>query len=207
MCGGFLGAKLFQGVLFTICLSLIGSFCFAETKQKPVSLSYVDILKCFPVLKNEAQTLKVDLNVLKDDIDRNYITTQSLLRYRQVVLKDSGGQKKRLKISARSEKKGTFSYLLSLEKLDEKGAGTPMQVPAAQRVNPSQKVLDQYFLNQEILEDERSYFDTKLNGLSMSFKRQFQKVYELELVSEKSRRRLLCEEKVDLGVVCTCFQK
>jgi len=179
----------------------------AETKEKPVSLSYTHILKCFPNLKNESQSLKVDLDQLKDDIDKNYVTSQSLLRYRQILLKDSAGQRKRLKLSAKPGKQGKFNYLLSLEKLDAKGVGTPMDVPAAQRANPTQKDLDPYFLNQEVLEDERSYFDTKFNGFTLSYKRGFQKIFELELSDEKTHQRLLCEDKISLGVVCACFQK
>lgn len=194
-----------------LSLAVLAAFAFqpvlAETKAKPVSVSYANIVRCFPALKNEAQTLKVDLNQLKDDIDRNYVTSQSLLRYRQVLLKDTSGGQKRLKLSAKTGKQGKFNYLLSLESLDSKGAGTPLEVSAAQRTNPSQKDLDQYFLNQDVVEDERSYFDTKLNGLGLSFKRNFQKIFELELSDEKAHLRLLCEEKNTLGVVCTCFQK
>jgi hypothetical protein len=179
----------------------------AETKEKPVSVSYTNVVKCFPGLKNEAQSLKVDLNVLKEDIDKNYVTSQSLLRYRQVLLKDSLGQLKRLKLSAKQLKKGKVSYLLSIESLDSKGAGTPVVIPATQRTNPSQKDLDQYFLNHDVVEDERSYFDTKLNGQNLSFKRAFQKIFELEFHDEKGHQRLFCEEKNGLGVVCTCFQK
>lgn len=179
----------------------------AETKEKPVSVSYTNVIKCFPSLKNETQSLKVDLNVLKDDIDKSYVTSQSLLRYRQVLLKDSLGQQKRLKLSAKPVKKGKVSYLLSIENLDDKGAGTPVTIPAAQRTNPSQKDLDQYFLNHDVVEDERSYYDTKLNGQTLSFKRAFQKIFELEFNDEKAHQRLFCEEKNGLGVVCTCFQK
>lgn len=185
----------------------MGSPSWADMKEKPVSVSYTNMLKCFPNLKNDAQSLKVDLNVLKDDIDKNYVTSQSLLRYRQVLLKDSLGQQKRLKLSAKPAKKGKVSYHLSIEKLDSKGAGTPVDVPAAQRTNPSQKDLDPYFLNQDIVEDERSYFDTKLNGQTVSFKRNFDKIYELELSDVRARQRLLCEDKNAVGVVCTCFQK
>lgn len=197
-----LKSLLISGLCFWVSTTVV-----AETKEKPVSVSYTNIVKCFPALKNEAQTLKVDLNVLKDDIDRAFVTSQSLLRYRQVILKDSLGTQKRLKLSAKPGKKGKFNYLLSLEKLDAKGAGTPIEIPASQRINPTQKDLDQYFLNQEVLQDERSYFDTKLNGHGLSFKRGFQKIFELELSDEKAHQRLLCEDKNELGVVCTCFQK
>ncbi|MGZ3742793.1 MAG: hypothetical protein ACXVBQ_02950 [Pseudobdellovibrionaceae bacterium] len=176
-------------------------------KEKPVSVSYMNVIKCYPGLENESLALKVDLNQLKEDIDKKFITSQSLLRYRQVLLKDANGLQKRLKISAKPAKKSKFNYLLSLEKLDSKGAGTPLEISPAQRLNPSQKELDQYFLNQEVLEDERSYFDTKLNGLSLSFKRNFSHVYELELSEATTKKRLACEDQKDLGIVCTCFQK
>jgi hypothetical protein len=178
-----------------------------SSKGKPVSVSYVNLTKCYPELKNEFLSLKVDLNQLKEDIDRRFVTSQSLLRYRQVILKDPGGQQKRLKLSAKPAKEAKFNYLLSLEKLDSKGVGSPVELPQSQRINPSQKDLDQYFLNQDVLEDERSYFDSKLNGLSLSFKRNFQTVFELELSDASANKRLVCEDKKDLGIVCTCFQK
>jgi hypothetical protein len=167
----------------------------------------MNLIKCYPELKNESLALKVDLNQLKSEIDRKFVTSQSLLRYRQVILKDPNGLQKRLKISAKPAKKSKFNYLLSLEKLDSKGAGTPFELPLPQRLNPSQKDLDQYFLDQDVLEDERSYFDTKLNGLSLSFKRKFDSVFELELSEVSMKRRLVCEDQKDLGIVCTCFQK
>lgn len=151
--------------------------------------------------------MKVDLSLLKDEIDRKFVTSQSLLRYRQVILKDGSGQQKRLKLAAKPAKKGLFNYVLSLEKLDAKKAGTSIEIPQSQRINPKQKDLDHYFLNQDVVEDERSYFDTKLNGMSLSFKRNFQNVFELELSDSRKSKRFFCEDKNELGVVCTCFYK
>lgn len=180
----------------------------ADVKDKPVSVSYINLTTCYPELKNEALSLKVDLNLLKDEIDRKFITSQSLLRYRQVLLKDGTGQYKRLKLAAKSAKKrGQFNYLLSVEKLDSKKVGTPLELPQSQRINPLQKDLDQFFLNQEVVEDERSYFDTKLNGMSLSFKRNFQNVFELELNDSRAKKRLFCEDQKETGIVCTCFHK
>lgn len=192
-----------------ICLiSLCLSQSLAEEKEKPVSLSYLNIIKCFPGLKNDQWSTKVNLNQLKDEADRKFVTTQSLLRYRQVLLKDSHtGQKKRLRLSGKTAKKGKPSYTLTIDKLDEKGAGVPVSLPQAQRVDPSQKVLDPYFLEQEVLEDEYSYFDTKLNGMSLSYKRNFNELFELEISALRPRRRVLCEDKKSMGVVCTCFEK
>jgi hypothetical protein len=150
----------------------------------------------------------VDLNQLKDEADRKFVTSQTLLRYRQAVLKDVSGQQKRLRLAAgKNAKKGKFDYALTLEKLDAKGAGTLVELPSAQKLNPTQKDLDQYFLNQEVLEDEYSYFDTKLNGMSMSYKRGFKDLFEIEISDPRGRRRVFCEDKKSLSVVCTCFEK
>lgn len=184
---------------------LLSSPGFADLKEKPVSMSYTNVVQCFPELKNEELSLKVDLNLLKEDVDRRFITSQSLLRYRQVILKDDKGQLTRLKLSAKPTKKSQFNYILNLDKLDSKKVGTPVELPPSHRINPAQKDLDLYFLNQEVLEDERSYFDTKLYGVSLSFKRQFQNVLELELKDPRRQKRLFCEDKKDLGIVCTCF--
>lgn len=188
-----------------LCLAVPG---FAQVKEKPVSVSYENLLSCYPELKNDALSLKVDLNLLKEEMDRRYVTTSSLLRYRQVILKDGSGQERRLKLAAKPAKRSKFNYALSVEKLDPATkAGTPVEIPSSQRINPKQKDLDTYFLNNDILEDERSYFDTKLNGKTLSFKRQFQKVIELELMDVGTKKRLFCEDKKELGVVCTCFHK
>jgi hypothetical protein len=195
-------------ILWGVLGSSFGSgIAFAEIKEKPVSVSYINVVNCYPELKNEALSLKVDLSILKDEIDRKFVTSQSLLRYRQVILKDGSGALKRLKLSAKPAKKASFNYILSVDKLDEKRAGTPVEVPQSQRINPKQKDLDQYFLNQDVIEDERSYYDTKLNGLGLSFKRNFQKVFELEFSDTKSKKRLFCEDKNELGVTCACFHK
>ncbi|WP_413288337.1 hypothetical protein [Bdellovibrio sp. HCB337] len=181
---------------------------FADLKDKPVSVSYINLTTCYPELKNEALSHKVDLNLLKDEIDRKFVTSQSLLRYRQVLLKDGAGQQKRLKLSAKpARKKGQYNYLLSVDKLDDKKTGTAIEIPQSQRTNPKQKDLDPYFLNHEIMEDERSYFDTKLNGMELSFKRNFQNVFELELNDSKAKKRLFCEDQKETGIVCTCFRK
>jgi hypothetical protein len=94
-----------------------------------------------------------------------------------------------------------------VDKLDVKGVGTPLEIPQSQRINPKQKDLDSYFLDQEVIEDEYSYYDTKLNNVSMSYKRNFKDVFEIELADPRGHRRILCEDKRATGIVCTCFQK
>lgn len=175
--------------------------------EKPVSLSYLNLIKCFPELKNDDWSTRVDLNQLKEQADRKFVTAQTLLRYRQSTLKDAGGQQKRLRLSAQSERKSKISYNLTLDKLDSRGAGTPIEIPLAQRVNPSQKVLDQFFLNQELVDDEYSYFDTQVNGMSMSYKKNLREVFELEISDPHGKRRVLCEEQGTLGKVCNCYRK
>jgi hypothetical protein len=179
-------------------------------KSLPVSVSYSQLIKCYPELRNEAWSRKVDLNELKEEIDRNFLTTQSLLRQREVILKDPQTEvSKRLRLAARESKakKKNYDYYLTLEKLDAKGGGTPLDLPAQQRVNPKQKDLNGYFLNQEVLQDETSFFDTKLRGVTASYKKNFKDISEIELKDSQSSRRLFCENKKDLGIVCTCFPK
>jgi hypothetical protein len=175
-----------------------------SAKETPVSLSYLNVVKCFPELKNDQWTLRVDLNQLKDQADRQFATAKSLLRYRQALLQDVAGHQKRLRLAAKPVKKGRVTYALTLDKLDAKGAGTPVEVPLAQRTNPSQKDLDLFFLNQEVIDDETSYFDTKLNGISMSYKKNLKEVFELEISDPRARRRLFCEDQKSLGKVCSC---
>lgn len=192
---------------FTVCLLMLAITlpAFAETQEKPVSLSYVNLVKCFPELKNELWGIKVNLNQLKEESDRKFATSNSLLRYRQLLLKDPQGQKKRMRLAAvKTSKKGKLNYSLTIDKLDEKGEGRSIDLPQAHRSNPNLVNLAPYFLNEEILEDEYSYFDTKLNGITMSYKRNFKDIFEVEISDTRSQRRLFCEDKKNLGVVCTC---
>lgn len=175
-----------------------------------MSLSYSQLIKCYPELKNEAWSRKVDLNELKEEIDRNFLTTQSLLRQREVVLKDPAtGVSKRLRLAAQTNslKKDQVDYALTLEKLDASGAGTPIVIPAAHRKNPKQQDLNTYMLEQEIVKDETSHFDTKLRGVTASYKKNFKEVFEIELQDSQTSRRVFCENQKDLGSVCTCFPK
>ncbi|RYZ75954.1 MAG: hypothetical protein EOP04_32655 [Proteobacteria bacterium] len=195
------------------CLIILTFLLWAPTgwsqglNDKPVSLSYLNLIKCFPELKNDQWSMKVDLNQLKEQADKKFVTSQTLLRYRQSTLKDATGHQRRLRLAAKSEKKSKVSYTLTLDKLDARGAGTPVEIPTAQKINPSQKVLDQYFLNQELVGDEYSYFDTKLNGMSMSYKKNLTEIFELEISDPRGKRRVLCEEQGTLGKVCNCYQK
>ncbi len=195
---------------FEMCLAvfLLALQVFAEAPEKPVSLSYLNVVKCFPELKNEAWGNKVDLNQLKEESDRKFATSNSLLRYRQVLLKDPMGQQKRMRLAAaKATKKGKTNYNLTVEKLDSKGEGHVIDLPKSHRSNPNLVDLAPYFLNQEILEDEYSYFDTKLNGITMSYKRNFKDLFEIEISDSRAHRRILCEDKKTLGVVCTCSLK
>jgi hypothetical protein len=178
---------------------------------QPVSVSYTQLTKCFPELKNEAWVRKVDLNELKEEIDSHFVTTQSLLRLREVWLRTPQTEvQKRLRLAARpSSQKGPekFDYVLTLEKLDSKGGGTNIEIPAAHRVNPTQKDLNSYFINEEVTRDESSFYETKLRGLTLSYKKNFKTVSEIELKDPKGARRVFCDDQKDLGIVCTCFSK
>jgi hypothetical protein len=54
-------------ILWGVLGSSFGSgIAFAEIKEKPVSVSYINVVNCYPELKNEALSLKVDLSILND---------------------------------------------------------------------------------------------------------------------------------------------
>lgn len=193
---------------------------FAQSKsaktpeEVPVSLSYSQLTKCFPELKNDAWVRAVNLNELKEEIDRDFLTTQTLLRQREVLMKEptvaaQTSTTKRLRLAAKpvGGKKQGYNYHLTLESLDTKEIGAAIEIPAKHRTNPEQKVLNGYLVNQDILQDETSYFDTKLKGVTAGYKKNFKDVTEIELKDPAGSRRIFCEQQKDLGVVCTCFSK
>ena len=176
----------------------------------PISQSFQSIKKCYPDLASSEVarseiTGSLELGRLKDKIDHVYFTTKSALRYRKMSFEDLQKDTKRLTIRrTNSIKNHKFEYEMILEKIDEKGMFTDIEIPVKHRKNPKQADINTYILNSVIKKDETSFIDTKLNGFILTYQRNFLDVVELELRDSRGLRTLTCENQKNLGVVCTC---
>lgn len=200
------GGSLVRQLSVLLCSVLLFSAAQAQ-KEKPVSISYKDLVDCFPELTDESISFKVDLNKLHGIIDEKFVTSRSQLVMRQVGYVDADNQKKRLTLRARNPGAWKVSYQLSVEKVDDKGIYTEVKLSEAQRINPKQEVLNNLLLGANIKSDRYSYNDTKLNGVVLTYTRDFKTVEELELADKPRNRSASCENQKDLGVICTCSKK
>lgn len=175
--------------------------------SKPISVSYSNLLQCFPELADESLSTKVDLNRLREGIDEKFVTSKSQLRQRQIYFSDADDQSKRLTLRARNPGDLKVDYSLTLEKIDDKGGFNDVKLPDVHRINPKQEVLNNILVGASIKSDRYTYHDTKLNGVFATYTRNFKEVEELELVDKNQKRSVSCEKKVDLGIICTCSKK
>lgn len=172
---------------------------------KPVSVSYENLVRCFPVLQDKKLSFKVDLNRLKELIDEKFVTVHSQLRQRRVVY-DNDRQTFILTQRNKFRNGMKVETLLSLQKLDDKGLYTDIKLPESQRINPKQEVINSFLANMTIKADDYSYYDTKLKGVHSAYKVSFKDVQEIELVDGPNKRSVLCE-KQQMGIICTCSKK
>lgn len=188
-------------------LILIGPQYLWGQSSKPVSISYENLIKCFPELRDEKLSFKVDLNQLKEVMDEKFITSQSQLRQRKVQYEDSEGQLRNLILRNQFRGPKKVETELILQMVDEKGVVTDVKLTDNQRINPKQEVINNFLLNSVIKSDEYSYNDTRLNGVSSTYRRNFKEIEEVSLEDKLSKRSILCEKKSDLGIICTCSKK
>ena len=175
--------------------------------KQPVSVSYENVIKCFPELQDERLSFKVDLNQLKEVMDEKFITSQSQLRQRKVQYLDAENQLMNLLLRTKFSGSKKVQTELTVQIVDEKGVITDAKLTDNQRINPKQEIINNFLLNSVIKSDEYSYNDTKLNDVSSTYKRNFKDIEEIELVDKPRKRSIVCEKKSDLGIICTCTKK
>lgn len=195
-----------QKSIFSLILVLV-PFLAAAQGLKPVSVSYENLMRCFPELQDEKLSFKVDLNQLKEVADEKFVTSQSQLRQRKVRYLDQEGQMMHLILRTKFQGAKKMETELSLQKVDEKGVITDIRLTGNQRINPKQEIINNFLLGAKIESDEYSYNDTKLNGVQSSYRRNFKDIEEIELEDNLNKRSILCEKKADLGIICTCSKK
>ncbi|WP_295905450.1 hypothetical protein [uncultured Bdellovibrio sp.] len=193
-------------IVVSLILGLGPHFAWAQG-VKPVSVSYENLMRCFPELQDEKLSFKVDLNRLKDIIDEKFVTSQSQLRQRKIHYLDAEkqGMNLILRTKFRGEKK--METELILQQVDAKGVVTDIKLTENQRINPKQDIINNFLLNSTIKSDEYSYNDTKLNDVVSTYRRNFKDIEEIELADKPNKRSILCENKSDLGIICTCSKK
>lgn len=177
------------------------------TAKQPISVSYENVIKCFPELQDERLSFKVDLNQLKEVMDEKFITSQSQLRQRKVQYLDAENQLMNLILRTKFSGSKKVQTELTVQIVDEKGVVTDAKLTDNQRINPKQDIINNFLLNSVIKSDEYSYNDTKLNDVSSTYQRNFKDIEEIELVDKPRKRSIVCEKKSDLGIICTCTKK
>ncbi|WP_413582160.1 hypothetical protein [Bdellovibrio sp. HCB288] len=173
---------------------------------KPVSVSYENLIKCYPELKDDSLAFKVDLTKLKDLADEKLVTIRSQLRQRKIGYLDADQDQMilTLKSSGAGKKQKTE---LSLQKVAVDGVLTDIALTKNQRTNPKQEIINNFLLHATIKSDEYSYLDTKLNGITATYKRNFREVVEFNLEGPSRKRSLSCSSEPQLGIICTCTKK
>ncbi|MGZ3775287.1 MAG: hypothetical protein ACXVCY_09455 [Pseudobdellovibrionaceae bacterium] len=192
----------------TICLLLIlGTPVVKAENAKPVSVSYENLLLCFPELRDQKLSFKVDLNRLKELVDEKFVTVQSEMRQRKVLYVGADGKTMSLTYQNKYLSGKKVNSQLILEKIDEKGVYTDVKLPENQTNNPKQEVINNLLLYVNIKSDDYSYYDTKLNGVYSTYDLNFKDVQDYELIDAGHNRSVLCEKKSQLGIICTCSKK
>lgn len=194
--------------LTTIFLIILSSLAQAQTaSKKPVSVSYENLIRCFPELKDESLSFKVDLNLLKDVIDKKFVTRETVLRQRRIQYLDSERQLMNLILRTKTPLGKKKETELILQQVDSKGVVTDVKLTKNQSYNPKQETINNFLLNSTIKSDEFLFHDTKLNNMSATYTRHFKDVQDIQLVDRLLRRSISCEKRNDLGIICTCSKK
>lgn len=184
---------------------VLGSLLAEASPFKPVSVSYEDVVRCFPELANEKISSGVNLDILKDLVDQKFVSTESWLRSRKIRYKREGGEVQVLTLTLKQQ--APRSYELRLEKLDPKEGLKEISLSQAQRINPSQKQIDQFLTDATVQLDESAYEASKAQGLGMSTVRGLQGIQQLELRDPAHKKSISCNQEKDLGAICTCSKK
>lgn len=179
-----------------------------KVKEAPRSLSYDAVLRCYPELKNDNLSLRVDLNLLKEEVDRKHATVRSHLLERLAVFNDTSDVKKRTRLwTLDAPTSPKPQYRFQLEYFDDKGLTHEQIVPPAHKINPKQKDLNAYYVTAQFEMDQSTYIDTKLNGYELRYKKNFDRVLELRLLNIRARKDLRCDQDSLGAIVCECIKK
>lgn len=190
-------------LLWGIGCVLAGAVAWAQ-KKEPVSLSYQNIVDCFPELRDEQISFKVDLKKLKELSDRSFVTIRNERQERRWEYIDSEGRSMVMIYRVNYRPSGKKSGNLSLFQRDRKGVLTEIELTGSQRNNPSQDVINNFLLGAKIELDQRLLIDSKLQGVKMTYLRRGDRILELQLESSSPKRSLACDSPEPPAIICTC---
>lgn len=215
-----------RGKMQLLALMLLGfNLAWAEgtKKNKLPSISYTNILNCYPELKNPKMEFDVDLADLKKTIDNKYPALRSTMRYRKVIFEDykvaeetastdsaainRGSQRKRLTLSLTHLKKGNPEYRMTLEVLSDNKLGEIISLPKNHENNPSKEVIKSYLINTKIEEDESYWVDTRPNNKELTYKQLNEQLTELDFSEFSRSKQLKCDRRKGQSVLCLCLKK
>ncbi len=174
---------------------------------RPVSISYKEVRKCFPEIQDEKLSFKVDLTRLKELVDARFLSTKSQIRMRKVHFQDADRQVRFLVLRNISSPKGKIETQMSLQVMDEKGSLADVSLTRSQSLNPKPEVINSFLQGSKIISDQVWHHDTKLKGVTASYRQNFKEIEEYELRDVLAKRSLSCSAQLDLGIICACSKK
>lgn len=180
-----------------------GGLAWAQ-KPVPVSVSYQNILTCFPELKDERISFKVDMKILKELADRSFVTRQSEMRERRWEYLDPDGRSMVMIHRLSYRPSGKKSGNLSLYQKDAKGILTEIELTGSQKNNPSQDVINNLLLGVKVTLDQKLFVDAKLDGIKMTYLRRGDKILDFQLESTSPKKTLSCDSPEPPAIICTC---
>jgi Skp family chaperone for outer membrane proteins len=195
-----------------ILLILILCTSFLAKAEVPVSLAYEDAIRCFPELKNDSLKSRLDLTILKEVADNKFVTLKTSMLERVAIFTENGGLKKKLRLwafepGAAAKKSGKQQYKLQLDIIDAKGLTHEQKISDSIKTNPTQNEINNFFTTAQFESDYYTFIDTKLNGVELIYKRNFEKITEFSLKDKRARRQLDCDLRDSSTVLCECIKK
>ncbi len=194
-------------LFLSLMAGAVASAKTSSSKVLPSSKSYEVLLSCFSELADDRLRGKVDLAVLKDIADEKFVTSQTLLEKRKITYLDTENRLMVLTLRNIPKSVRKMESNLSLQQKDEKGVLINYELTANQKKSPPQNIINELMLGASLQEDEYSFVDTKLNGISAQYRRIGKVLKEYQIEDKVKSRSLLCEVQVDLGIICTCSKK
>lgn len=178
----------------------------AELRKFP-SVSYNNLINCYPEFKDPKLQFDMDLTILKEKIDSFFPSSKSTLRFRNITIKNLKNEElRRIVIGLKRWKLSTPIFSFFVESLSKKGDSEVIRKPEEFESLVPNNILNAELLNYQILKDESVYIDTKPKSKELIIKRTNEKIIELELTDTSSKINVKCESQVNTAVLCVCLK-
>lgn len=170
-----------------------------------MSVSYKAVLECEPEMSDGRLATKVDLQILKDMMDRTYVTHRSLLMKREVDFRERSGELRRMRLENHPVR-GVTKFTAEWRTVKPDGDTVPWDDPALKR-HPTLTEVYHVIAKGVTERDETITHEFKLKGVKLITRKDHRRWLELKLEHEDGNRSLRCQENADLGTICTCTKK